>query len=65
MSDKPLPKSLHTVKVLNLVTKHFMSLYDLTPEVGMNMTLHLLQLIDKPDTYGLAATALKQLEASK
>lgn len=63
--DKPLPKSLHTVKVLKLVAKHNAKVHDVTFEVAMEMALNTLGLNDVPDSYGLIKIAIKQLEATR
>ena len=65
--NKPLAKSLHTVTVLVRVAKLHLShrrLMGTAQEANayaVNQALEALGLADMPDTYGLAAQAIKQL----
>ena len=60
--SKPLAKSLHTVTVLvrvaHLLIKRELAYSNTEAVAG---ALQVLGLSDMPDTYGLAAQALKQL----
>lgn len=60
--NKPLAKSLHTVTVLVRVARLLLKrdLAYSNPE-AIAGALQVLGLDDMPDTYGLAAQALKQL----
>jgi hypothetical protein len=60
---KPLAKSLHTVTVLVRVAlevrkRQFPPLH---PDSAVERALDILGLTGQPDTYGLAAQAIKQL----
>ena len=65
---KPLAKSLHTVTVLVNVARHLEATATSVayPNNGwadrVAQAARLLGLEDKPDTYGLADQAIKQLE---
>lgn len=62
MTDtKPVAKSLHTLTVIQQVARlHTGS----TPEQRVEFAMETLGLAGRPDPYGLAAAALKQLTAN-
>lgn len=63
--DKPLAKSLHTVTVLVNVARlqwHADKIGGRSWAAYVYEALVALNLQDKPDTYGLADQAIKQLE---
>jgi hypothetical protein len=65
---KPLAKSLHTITVLVNVARHLEATAATiaVPSAGwpgyVTQATRLLGLDDKPDVYGLADAAIKQLE---
>lgn len=65
--DKPLAKSLHTVTVLarvaklHLLTSSISGDRHLNHAMAVDRALETLGLTGQPDTYGLAAQAIKQL----
>ena len=58
---KPLAKSLHTVTVLVRVAKALNRDNVWSNGMALDLALDALGLADLPDSYGLAAQALKQL----
>lgn len=60
--SKPLAKSLHTVTVLVRVAKALNRNSIWSNGMAIDLALEALGLADMPDTYGLAAAALKQLD---
>ena len=60
MSDRKLPKSLHTVTVLVNLSR-FLMVREPSPKVAIREALQILNLTDLPDVYGLADAALAQL----
>jgi len=58
---KPLAKSLHTVTVLVRVAKALNRDQIWSNGMAIDLALEALGLADMPDTYGLAAAALNQL----
>lgn len=61
---KTLAKSLHTVSVIVNVARHEMNTNPRQPDAdwAVRIALNVLGYADAADPYGLAATALKQLE---
>jgi hypothetical protein len=62
MNTKPVAKSLHTVTVIVQVARQFQKGFSTDP---LGDAMECLGLAGRPDPYGLAAAALKQLEAGK
>jgi hypothetical protein len=60
MNDKPVAKSLHTVTVIVQVAREFRKGFHSTDE-ALRLALETLGLAGRPDPYGLAAQARKQL----
>ena len=70
--ERILPKSLHTITVLEQLARHLMS--DVDPDTAalfgpeasrsaaMKAALRILKLDAMPDSYGLAAAALAKIE---
>ena len=62
-AGKPLAKSLHTVTVLVRVARLVSKLNsDIANDAAVIGALQVLGLADMPDTYGLTAAAIKQLD---
>lgn len=59
--SKPLAKSLHTVTVLVRVAKALNRDQVWSNGMAVDLALEALGLADMPDSYGLAAQAVKQL----
>lgn len=62
---KPIAKSLHTVSALVNTARYIMGVTSTDPETALHMAKDVLGLGDKPDPYGLEATALKQLKGGR
>jgi hypothetical protein len=60
--ERILPKSLHTITVLENLARHFMAVEGMELAPSMALALTVLKLNTMPDEYGLAAAALKKLE---
>ena len=60
MSDRKLPKSLHTVTVLVNLSR-FLMVREPSAKVAIKEALQILELSDLPDVYKLADAALAQL----
>jgi hypothetical protein len=67
-TTKPLAKSLHTVTVLVRVAQHLQNSEPAPArpnnETAVDEALDLLGYGKSPDTYGLAAAAVRQLDAA-
>lgn len=61
-NPKPIAKSLHTVTVIVQVARGFIETGS-TPGGAVEAAKDVLGLAGRPDPYGLAAAALKQLTA--
>ena len=61
MTQKTMPKSLHTVTVLVRVAALFQRYENCAAEEALDLALIQLGYGAAPDDYGLAASALKQL----
>lgn len=65
MDRKPIPKSLHTVTVLRRMGQMMKAIHpNATSEGAIGLALIELGYVDTPDAYGLAAAALKQMDAT-
>lgn len=61
---KPIPKSLHTVTVLRRMAQMMKAIHPhATSEGAISLALIELGYVDTPDTHGLAAAALKAMNA--
>lgn len=60
-----LPKSLHTITVLENVTRFLMVAQGFDAPSAMKVALEVLQLDKLPDGYGLAASALLKINNEK
>lgn len=67
MTDtKPIPKSLHTVRVLVVFAREYLSSHDgeaVPYSSAVDVALFRLGYENTPDTHGLRAAALKQIGA--
>lgn len=58
---RQLPKSLHTITVIENLTRFLMIAQGLDAKCAMRVTLEALKLSTLPDGYGLAAAALAKI----
>jgi hypothetical protein len=64
MVERQLPKSLHTITVLENLARHFMVQCGVQvhhPDDAMDMAMRILKLDTMPDPHSLKAAALKKL----
>jgi hypothetical protein len=61
MAERQLAKSLHTISVLENLTRWLMVAQGFDAPTAMQEALRILKLDAMPDNYGLAATALKKV----
>jgi hypothetical protein len=62
---RPVAKSLHTITVIVQVTKLHQTLLQTNSfDEALGRALETLGLANRPDPYGLAAAAMKQLQAA-
>ena len=66
MSEKPIPKSLHTVRVVAIMAREYLISHyaeNVTAAHAVEVVLHRLGYpAGTPDTHGIAAKAVKALE---
>jgi hypothetical protein len=62
MTDKPIPKSLHTIRVVAVLANAMRWNYPGASDLDMaKIALYQLGYTGAPDTYGIAAAAAKQI----
>jgi hypothetical protein len=59
---KPVAKSLHTVTVIVQVARRVLDTSGYSTDEALDIAMDCLGLADRPDPYGLAAAARKQLD---
>ena len=62
-NTKPIPKSLHTVRVLVIMARQLMQ--NQTIDAALNDAISLLGYENTPDSHGLREKAFKQLNGSR
>jgi transcription termination factor NusB len=61
MTDKPLPKSLHTVTAIVRVARYIMAKHPTPANIAVAEAVEVLGYYGASDPHALAAAALKQL----
>jgi hypothetical protein len=60
-----LPKSLHTITVLENVARYFIDAYGYQPRTAMALAIGVLKLEALDDEYGLTAAAFAKIKGTK